>query len=627
MVFYFYPELPITDWGSVVCPLTGKGKIARVQLRRDTTLVIHSLFVPIGNYYKSTTPAILAHSKYVKSLPEDDGGYDAILNGKVELSWWNRYWAKRAKGGVMFNFATGSMRTTMKVIPQGIVMWPGYDKSTVGKEALYVDAADNYKWNSKKIVRMRGVKQITYRDGTIHDPVLIDFEKFKAWTGKNRHDLVKAYKIYYVTTGGKLESTKTNDRYDDSNKSDLEQLADTNPSYLLRRTKSTGGTNNPLTDGFVLSDDGKDVTVYNDVTLYSIYPQYSAITTQPFWGRMFTLAKMTTAIWLTLSKKTDKAEKVLYEEMIALKKLWPEEQWWQLRAVKNSTPAVIPPIVTPRVDDTYLSITKYFVTRQALDLYFAGSAFTVDPNVVLSFRDNGKDMVLHLPTVKGWSPDLLESNVALEKAKRATNTNIIFLLYNEYVNRIYYTPSNITTPLIGTVVVERQFPKNYPDNYVYRNITKTPVRGIFADDVLTNQLEIQISDLGGRPLETVLDDSDNRRPIKDILLDLNGTDDMTSRRQPSFTRGVLVSQEPSRKYNNPIEAVIDNQELLTEMRQHLARGGRIVCEVVEVTIPSKFAYESNYRHHRRGGVGFSQHILSQQQPTLLVGGVHKPLGD
>ena len=82
--------------------------------------------------------------------------------------------------------------------------------------------------------------------------------------------------------GGKLESTKTNDRYD-SNKSDLEQLADTNPSYLLRRTKSTGGTNNPLTDGFVLSDDGKDVTTYNDVTLYSIYPQYSAITTQTFW--------------------------------------------------------------------------------------------------------------------------------------------------------------------------------------------------------------------------------------------------------------------------------------------------------------------------------------------------------
>ena len=78
---------------------------------------------------------------------------------------------------------------------------------------------------------------------------------------------------------------------------------------------------------------------------------------------------MTTANWLTLSKKTDKAEKVLYEEMVALKKLWPEEQWWQLRAGKNATPAVIPPIVTPRVDDTYLSITKYVATRQALDLY------------------------------------------------------------------------------------------------------------------------------------------------------------------------------------------------------------------------------------------------------------------
>ena len=208
--------------------------------------------------------------------------------------------------------------------------------------------------------------------------------------------------------------------------------------------------------------------------------------------------------------------------------------------------------------------------------------------------DSRYDFYFKRDAVRGFSTALL-SNAVLTKAKQTNKAtaNVVLLLYNEYVNRIYYTPSNITTPLLGTVVAERHLPANHSDNYVYRNVTTKTVRGILADDVLTNQLEILITDLGGRPLETVLDDSDKRRPIKDILLDVNGTDDMTSRRA-SFTRGVLVSQEPSRKYNNPIEAVIDNQELLTEMRQHLARGGGIVCEVVEVTIPSKFAYESNY---------------------------------
>ena len=199
-------------------------------------------------------------------------------------------------------------------------------------------------------------------------------------------------------------------------------------------------------------------------------------------------------------------------------------------------------------------------------------------------------------TQKDCFSNALLSNAVLTKAKRATRRRKHRLATVQRIRQshLLYPIEHYHAPSRDGCGGEAPAGEPFPDNYVYRNVTKNPVRGIFADDVLTNQLEIQISDLGGRPLETVLDDSDKRRPIKDILLDLNGTDDMTSRRQPSFTRGVLVSQEPSRKYNNPIEAVIDNQELLTEMRQHLARGGRIVCEVVEVTIPSKFAYESNY---------------------------------
>ena len=167
-------------------------------------------------------------------------------------------------------------------------------------------------------------------------------------------------------------------------------------------------------------------------------------------------------------------------------------------------------------------------------------------------------------------------------------------------------------------MAERHLPATNVDNYIYRNVTKNTVRGILADKVSTNHLEILITDLGGRPLETVPDDSGKRRPIKDILLDLNGTIDVPSRRT-SFTRAILVSQEPSRKYNNPIEAIIDNHELLIEMRQHLARGGRIVCEVVEVTIPSKFTYESNYVIIDMEGLAFSNVSYHNNQPHWIAG--------
>ena len=83
MVFYFYPELPITERGSIVCPLTGKGKISRVQLRRDTTLAIHSLFVPIGRYVYPTN--ILTHSAFVKGEQYNADGYTALSTGTINV--------------------------------------------------------------------------------------------------------------------------------------------------------------------------------------------------------------------------------------------------------------------------------------------------------------------------------------------------------------------------------------------------------------------------------------------------------------------------------------------------------------------------------------------------------------
>ena len=92
----------------------------------------------------------------------------------------------------------------------------------------------------------------------------------------------------------------------------------------------------------------------------------------------------------------------------------------------------------------------------------------------------------------------------------------------------------------------------------------------------------------------MLDDADKRRCIKDTLISI-GKDVNMPRGRLLFSRSVLISQESTRKpVNNPIEAVIDNQELLNEVQIHLARGGCIVCEMVAVILPSKFTLESNY---------------------------------
>ena len=163
---------------------------------------------------------------------------------------------------------------------------PGYDTSSIDDEALYVDTADNFKWKSKKVLRLKGVKSITYTDMKFkdHPPIVFDFENLKVSFNERTHGLVKLTKIYYVTTGGKLQT--------------------------------------------------------NYVTLFCIYSQYSVIMTQSFWYKFFTLTKMTTAEWGELSKK----DKTLYDEIVALCTLWPKEQWWKLQALKPaiSTEHIIP---------------------------------------------------------------------------------------------------------------------------------------------------------------------------------------------------------------------------------------------------------------------------------------------
>ena len=120
MVFYFYSELPITERGSIVCPLTGKGKISRVQLRRDTTLAIHSLFVPIGRYVYPTN--ILTHSAFVKGEQYNADGYTALSTGTINVKRYQRLWAVLAKSGHPAIETVVASRNTKMAIPAGALL-------------------------------------------------------------------------------------------------------------------------------------------------------------------------------------------------------------------------------------------------------------------------------------------------------------------------------------------------------------------------------------------------------------------------------------------------------------------------------------------------------------------------
>ena len=114
MVFYFYPELPITERGSIVCQLTGKGKMSRVQHRRDTTLAIHSLFVPIGRYVYPSN--ILNHSIAVKNEQGGNGGgYKALIGGSLKVKRYRRYWVTLAPNGATLNTVTALITTKMVI--------------------------------------------------------------------------------------------------------------------------------------------------------------------------------------------------------------------------------------------------------------------------------------------------------------------------------------------------------------------------------------------------------------------------------------------------------------------------------------------------------------------------------
>ena len=106
---------------------------------------------------------------------------------------------------------------------------------------------------------------------------------------------------------------------------------------------------------------------------------------------------------------------------------------------------------------------------------------------------------------------------------------------------MYYTGTNISTPLIGAAVAERKLSRETPGNkgYAYRNLTQGdssyPITSFIAGDVKTNSLEIDILTLGRSHLEKVFDKMGGQR-LQVIPNTIRTT--ATSNNVERFDRGV-----------------------------------------------------------------------------------------
>ena len=126
---------------------------------------------------KKKKKKILTHSAFVKGEQYNADGYTALSTGTINVKRYQRLWAVLAKSGhPAIETVVASRNTKMAIPAGGIVMRTDYNASSIGDETVYWD---NYQWKTKKILRVDGIKAVTYVDTVLKNlpPVVFDFEK------------------------------------------------------------------------------------------------------------------------------------------------------------------------------------------------------------------------------------------------------------------------------------------------------------------------------------------------------------------------------------------------------------------------------------------------------------------
>ena len=71
--------------------------------------------------------------------------------------------------------------------------------------------------------------------------------------------------------------------------------------------------------------------------------------------------------------------------------------------------------------------------------------------------------------------------------------------------KVYYTPTDVKTPLMGSLVGDRSVVSDAsnPDNY-HDIIKNTPVNSFIVQDAMTQSLDILIKDIEGKDLDHII---------------------------------------------------------------------------------------------------------------------------
>ena len=507
MVFFFFSSVPIEEDSSLQCDLIGNNSISTIEMRRGSVLKIYSLYVPIGK--SSYERNVLAHSKTVKGL-DANGGFKSIMSSTISIernSFYGIDSVSTSPSKSVLSWSTGKFNkfasltqifaiknTLTDIVPAGT-----FSLTDVDRKALFFDVASSI-WKYKTIVDMSKVQTMTYRN--LDDDIsIIDFEKFTiSPPPPSRTKLFKSNKFFYMVNG-RLKVKRTSDK-SIGNKSDLENICKKDPSSFL-----SFGSDKSITDKMMLLTKraGKyQLDVDKMVMIFCLQPQMEMLQI------MMPTASNNLFFFNDSLKQSNPS---VYKEMTDLSAEHPLLTWYIITHPPTTG-------IVKDVSQITFSITQYYTEYQDTSrINLTNSLWYTEPGDQYLLSLSNKDVSLKGRDISGIRPPLM-SNADLANAKEST-ANIILLLYNEFVQQLYYTPSNQYIPLIAMVVGERRQESLSLANYSYRNITKRTVAIQIGDTVHTNTLDILIKDLGGNNLERIVDSSSKRKPVKDLLFSIS----------------------------------------------------------------------------------------------------------
>ena len=630
MTFFYYEKIPIVN-SSIECPLSPKGSFLQYALLQNHQLIINSLEVPLQE--RKYPDKYLVHSKFVKGLPSPPNEF---LRGLPFVAF-QKTTSKVISSSYLANKSIIYEEVTNVLLPVTAFAGVGV-KGTPAAARRWPYLDDDNRWKYKNTIDYKDMDSFSYAlKGKVHIEAVIDCSKIS--NASFTIDVKKAplppqikeedllHNIYYEQNG-KMNRVKNNLKNTGQERYDLLQFSvnnlttqafihenhTTNAIIALEKRNSTQGNTKLI------------ATVKKGATMIVPGPIKEFLVAQSEWLPLF---ESVTEIQ-NFDPNHLKGDSQAIADLQKIKKGNPGFMWYRIKLKLNGQSIV---------NDAHINFDKIqFVSSiVGVDTSLKPVNFIKDKlflrmDIDLTSTTLTKTVDVGYNNMKGYydstSSQLLKFTIEQAKSERTTTSdNTVFLLYNDFVRRLYYTPTDSKTPLIGSVVGDRSVEVAAANPNHYKElIANKPLRATFSNDAKTKSLNILIKDIAGRDLDVVPEGA-VRLPARNILLEINAklntTTDMLGRRR-LFSAHVLVSQEQVNKpLTNPTHANINNVELLSQISTHLAgKGNRVTCKLTNVIIPTKFTTQSNFLFIEIEGWTFSRISYINNVPTRIIGFVN-----